>query len=143
MLKAQSGANFVVRLQDGERLPDALRELGAFGVVACGVGMLRDVVFGFWDGKGYREERISEPVELLSLQGNVGEGPEGVVVHLHVVVGKEGGAAWGGHLLSATVHNTAEVLVVGVPGVRLRRRPEPTGLLGLYPEGVDGAPAGR
>ncbi len=124
----------MVRLQDGERLPEALRELGAFGVVVCGVGMLRDVVLGFWDGKGYREERIAEPVELLSLQGNIGEGPEGVVVHLHVVVGREGGEALGGHLLSATVHNTAELAVFGLPGVRLLRRPEPTGLLGLYPE---------
>lgn len=134
MLKAQSGENLMVRLQDGERLPEALRELGAFGVVVCGVGMLRDVVLGFWVGKGYREERIAEPVELLSLQGNIGEGPEGVVVHLHVVVGREGGEALGGHLLSATVHNTAELAVFGLPGVRLLRRPEPTGLLGLYPE---------
>ncbi|MEN3010236.1 MAG: DUF296 domain-containing protein [Candidatus Bipolaricaulaceae bacterium] len=143
MLKAQSGTNLVVRLQDGERLPDALRELGAQGVVACGVGMLREVVLGFWEGRGYREERILEPVELLSLQGNVGEGPEGAVVHLHVVVGREDGAAWGGHLLAATVHHTVELLVVEMPGVRLRRRPEPTGLLGLYPEGVEEAPAGR
>jgi len=134
VLKAQSGENLMVRLQDGERLPEALRELGAFGVVVCGVGMLRDVVLGFWVGKGYREERIAEPVELLSLQGNIGEGPEGVVVHLHVVVGREGGEALGGHLLSATVHNTAELAVFGLPGVRLLRRPEPTGLLGLYPE---------
>lgn len=132
----------MVRLQDGERLPEALRGLGAFGVVVCGVGMLRDVVLGFWDGKGYREERIAEPVELLSLQGNIGEGPEGVVVHLHVVVGREGGEALGGHLLSATVHNTAELAVLGLPGVRLLRRPEPTGLLGLYPEGVEGGGGG-
>lgn len=135
MLKAQSGANFVIRLQSGEKLPDALRDLGGFGVVACGVGMLADVVLGFWDGKSYQEVRIGEPVELLSLQGNIGEGPDGVVVHLHVVAGREGGEALGGHLLSAVVHNTAEILVVGVPGVRLGRRPEPTGLLGLYPEG--------
>ncbi len=142
-MKAQSGANLVVRLQDGERLPEALRDLGPAGVVVCGVGMLREVVLGFWDGKGYREKTIPEPVELLSLQGNIGEGPEGMVVHLHVVVGKEGGEAWGGHLLSAAVHNTAEVLVVGVPGVRLRRRPEPTGLLGLHPEGVEGSAPAR
>lgn len=138
MLKAQSGANLVVRLQDGEKLPEALKGLGPAGMVACGVGMLREVVLGFWDGRSYREERVAEPVELLSLQGNIGEGPEGLVVHLHVVVGKEGGEALGGHLLSATVHNTAEILVVGVPGMRLLRRPEPSGLLGLYPEGVDG-----
>lgn len=137
MRKAQSGAHLVVRLEDGEELPQVLRDLGTQGMVVCGVGMLRDVVLGFWDGKGYREEKLAEPVELLSLQGNIGEGAEGRVVHVHVVVGKEGGEAMGGHLLSATVCNTVELLVVGVPGVRLRRQPEPTGLLGLYPEGVE------
>jgi len=42
-------------------------------------------------------------------------------------------------LLSATVHNTAEILLLRLRGVRLSRRREPTGLLGLYPEalGVD------
>jgi hypothetical protein len=96
--------------------------------------MLREVVLGYWEAGKYLEERIPEPVELLSLQGNIGEGPEGVVVHLHVVVGEKGGKALGGHLLSATVHNTVEALVIELSGVRLLRKREPTGLLGLYPE---------
>jgi len=111
--------------------------------VVCGVGMLREVVLGYWEAGKYLEERIPEPVELLSLQGNIGEGPEGVVVHLHVVVGEKGGKALGGHLLSATVHNTVEALVIGLSGVRLLRKREPTGLLGLYPEEVDGGAGSR
>jgi len=50
------------------------------------------------------------------------------------VVGEKGGKALGGHLLSATVHNTVEAVVLGLSGVRLSRKREPTGLLGLYPE---------
>ena len=131
---AKSGETLVVRLLDGEKLPETLSHLPPSAAVVCGVGMLREVVLGYWEAGKYLEERISEPVELLSLQGNIGEGLEGVVVHLHVVVGEKGGKAMGGHLLSATVHNTVEAVVLGLSGVRLSRKREPTGLLGLYPE---------
>ena len=134
MLVAKSREAVVVRLLDGEKLLEALSRLPPSGAVVCGVGMLREVVLGYWEAGKYLEERIPEPVELLSLQGNIGEGPEGVVVHLHVVVGEKGGKALGGHLLSAAVHNTVEALVIRLSGVRLLRKREPTGLLGLYPE---------
>ena len=140
---AKSGEAVVVRLLDGEKLLEALSHLPPSGAVVCGVGMLREVVLGYWEAGKYLEERIPEPVELLSLQGNIGEGPEGVVVHLHVVVGEKGGKALGGHLLSATVHNTVEALVIELSGVRLLRKREPTGLLGLYPEEVDGGAGSR
>lgn len=134
MLMAKSGGTLVVRLLDGEKLPEALSRLPQSGAVVCGVGMLREVVLGYWEAGKYLEEKIPAPVELLSLQGNIGEGPEGAVVHLHVVVGEKGGRALGGHLLSAVVHNTVEAVVLELSGVRLLRKPEPTGLLGLYPE---------
>jgi hypothetical protein len=95
--------------------------------------MLRDLVFAYWNGKEYVREPVNEPVELLSLQGNFGERDGEIVVHAHVVAGKEGGAAVGGHLMEATVHNTAELLIAELPSVAMERRPEGTGLMGLYP----------
>ncbi len=135
MLKVETGSVVVVRCQDGERLPEVLLrpEWGSLGLVA-GIGMVRDLVLGYWDGKKYVEERVGEPVELLSLQGNLGEEGGKPVLHAHVVAAREGGAAIGGHLLSATVHNTAEIVFLRLPGVRLVRRRDPSGLLGLYPE---------
>ncbi len=139
MLKVESGSAVVVRCQDGERLPEALIGLGvpAAGIL-CGIGMLRDLVLGYWDGEKYVEERIGEPVELLSLQGNIGDEGGKPVVHAHAVAGRKGGEAIGGHLLSATVHNTAELVLLSLPGVRLARRRDATGLLGLYPEAAGG-----
>lgn len=135
MIKAESGNIVVVRLQDGERIPEALACLDLkAAAISCGVGMLRDLVQGFWDGQRYVEEPVEEPVELLSLQGNIGEREGETVVHVHVVGGMPGGAAIGGHLLSATVHNTAELVILRLPGIRMARRLEPTGLAGLYPE---------
>lgn len=139
MIKAESGSIVVVRCQDGERLPEVLLGvgLGAAGLVA-GIGMLRDLVLGYWDGEKYVEERVAEPVELLSLQGNLGDEAGKPVLHAHVVAGRKGGEAIGGHLLSATVHNTAEILFLRLPGVRLARRRGANGLLGLYPEVAEG-----
>jgi predicted DNA-binding protein with PD1-like motif len=136
MIKAKSGEFWVVRFQDGERLPGALLDLGLRSAVILGaVGMLRDLVLAYWDGTKYIEEPVSEPVELLSFLGNIGDTDEGeIIAHVHLVGGKRGGAAVGGHLLSATVHNTMELVLRELPGVRLHRKREPSGLFGLYPE---------
>ncbi|NOX45260.1 MAG: DUF296 domain-containing protein [Caldiserica bacterium] len=134
MLKARSGNFLVVRFEDGEVFPDALCDLGIrAGAILGGVGMLRDLVLAYWNGREYVHEPVDEPVELLSLQGNFGERDGEVVIHANVVAGREGGAAVGGHLMRATVHNTAEVIIVELPGVAMERRPEPSGLVGLYP----------
>ncbi len=139
MLKADAGSVVVVRCQDGERLPEALlrAEFVPAGIVA-GIGMVRDLVLGYWDGERYVEEKIGEALELLSLQGNLGDEEGKPVLHAHVVAGRKGGEAIGGHLLSATVHNTAEIVFLRLPGVRLARRRDPGGLLGLYPEALKG-----
>ncbi|HEU68169.1 MAG TPA: DUF296 domain-containing protein [Candidatus Acetothermia bacterium] len=139
MERADSGSTVVVRCIDGEKLPDALLglEIQAAGV-GPGIGMVRDLTLGYWDGKKYVEERVVEPVELLSLQGNLGDEDGKPILHAHVVVGRRGGEAIGGHLLAATVHNTAEIILVRLPGVRMERRRDPTGLLGLHPRRVGG-----
>lgn len=139
MHKVQTGLAVIVRCTDGEKLPEVLLrlDLGSAGLVA-GIGMLRDLVLGYWDGEKYVEEGIEEPVELLSLQGNLGDEAGKPVLHAHVVAGRKGGEAIGGHLLAATVHNTAEILFLRLPGVRLARRRDPNGLLGLYPEVAKG-----
>ena len=139
MLKVQTGLAVIVRCTDGEKVPEVVLQagLGSVGLVA-GIGMLRDLVLGYWDGEKYVEEEIEEPVELLSLQGNLGDEEGKPVLHAHVVAGRKGGEAIGGHLLSATVHNTAEIVFLRLPGVRLARRRDPGGLLGLYPEATEG-----
>ena len=134
MIEARSGNDLVVRLVDGEKLAASLVALKVdSGVILNGIGMLRNLEMGYWNGAEYDVKRISEPVELLSLQGNFACKGKERMLHCHATVAKRDGTAIGGHVLKATVHNTAEILVRELPGIRLERRLEESGLAGLYP----------
>jgi predicted DNA-binding protein with PD1-like motif len=140
VMQADNGRELVVRLADGEDLVAALRGLVVrSAVIVAGIGMVRSLRLGYWNGRAYVESQIDEPAELLSLQGNIATSPSGKVVHAHVAVAAEDGVVRGGHLVGATVANTAEIALLLVPGIRLARRPEPSGLTALVPSAEDGA----
>jgi predicted DNA-binding protein with PD1-like motif len=132
--KSRKGDLLVIRLRDGEDLLEgfsaALKEekVGS-GVIIGGVGMVRGAALSFYAGHGEYETRpIEEAVELCSINGNVSTSEGGLVLHIHAVVAKHGGAALGGHLSGGTVNMTAEIAVL-VAGQKLVRNPDPaTGL---------------
>ncbi len=134
MIKTVKNSKVMLRLKDGEGLMQCLQDVSIdSGAILCGVGMLRELEIGYWNGKEYDIERVTEPVELLSLQGNFARQDAKTVIHCHVAVARRGGPALGGHVLKATVHNTAEIVIDLLPGMVLTRKPEETGLAGLYP----------
>jgi predicted DNA-binding protein with PD1-like motif len=134
VIQGRSGEDLVCRLEDGEDLLASLLALDiSAGVILNGVGMVRNLELGYWDGTQYLTERVAEPVELLSLQGNLALFGNERVIHCHAAVARRGGEALGGHLLRATVHNTTEAFVRLLPGIALERREEKSGLRGLYP----------
>lgn len=124
----------VVRLVDGEDLVASLRgvELDS-AVLVGGIGMLGGLRFGYWNGRTYEETGIVGPVELISLQGTLAQSADGPALHCHVSVAGRDGVVRGGHLLAATVANTAEIALLLIPGIDLERRREANGLLGLFP----------
>lgn len=132
------GGLVVLRLEDGEDLLGSLQSLGlAAGAIVSGIGMLRDVTLAFWSGRRreYIEHRVEGPVELLALQGNLSMKEGTPFAHCHAVLGHEDGSVVGGHLMSATVNETNEIIIGKLPGVRMERALEPGGLYGLYPAG--------
>ncbi len=124
----------VVRMFDGEDLLNRLVGLQVdCAIVLCGIGMLRDVELGYWNGEIYEKHTIAEPVELVSLQGSIAVAENGPIVHVHACVAGRDGSTSGGHLFAGTVHNAAEI-AVGLPeGIVLEREREETGLTGLRP----------
>ena len=137
MLVAREGDNVVIRMFDGEDVLEGLGDVdlsGLPGVLLCGVGMVGPLRAGYWNGASYEEHAEEAPCELLSLQGNVGATPEGDrVIHAHVTVARQDGTVTGGHLLAARAVNTVEIVIRLLPGLTLDRKPDPSGLVGLYP----------
>lgn len=139
MTEARGERQMVIRLVDGEDLMGHLQSVSeTAALVLVGIGMVRDAQLGFWNGSEYEVHEIPEPCELLAMQGNIGMREGERVVHCHLTIGRRDGTVTGGHLIAATVHNTAEIALGLLPDIVLERRIEPNGLAGLYPESRTG-----
>lgn len=103
----------VKRLTRGDDLKKELEKIVVEGSIKAGV-ILSSVgcvsVGRFRVADGERIKKMSEPLEILSLQGTLGK--DGL--HLHISYGDIGGRAYGGHLVEGNIINTTCELVVGV-----------------------------
>lgn len=134
MIEARGDREIVLRLVDGEDLLGELLNVEVEGaLILGGIGMVRDARLGYWNGIEYEEHQIVEPVELLAMQGNIARRDGERMAHCHVTVARRDGTVAGGHLLRATVTNTAEIVLALPKGIVLERRMDPNGLAGLYP----------
>ena len=81
------------------------------------IGAFSSASLGFFDlsTKEYNKIPIEEQVEVLSLMGDIIPYQDKPKLHAHAVVGKADGSAHGGHLLSAIVNPTLEVVVTELP----------------------------
>ena len=89
-----------------------------------GIGAFRDCALGFFEreSKDYRRIPIREQVEVVSLTGNIVLTKDGEYrLHAHVVVGKDDGRAYAGHLMEAHIWPTLELVLIESPGYLSRR----------------------
>jgi predicted DNA-binding protein with PD1-like motif len=121
----------VFRFEDGKDVIKSLKRVTKehqiqSGVILSGIGMLRDFEISFYSREkaGYVTNKFNEPVELLSLSGNISLRNNETFFHLHVALAKEDKRAIGGHLKKATVHNTLEGVIVKFSEIKLTRDPE-------------------
>ena len=108
------GRDLLIRLDKGEELHEAIRSLSDHGIntaaITSGIGRIRETVIGFLDSEGiYQKVRFEEPMELLSMQGNLAPGPDGPFTHIHIVASDDNHVVRGGHLFEAIVEVTAEI----------------------------------
>jgi predicted DNA-binding protein with PD1-like motif len=73
-----------------------------------------------WERNEYERIPVDEQVEVLSLVRDIALDGAKPRVHAHVVLGRRDGSTVGGHLLSARVRPTLEVMVIDAPA-HLRR----------------------
>ena len=122
---------YVVVCDPGDEAVTALtqfaqaEDLEAASIAA--VGAFEHAVVGWFDraAKDYRRIRVDEQCEVLSLLGDVAEGQDGPILHMHTVLGLSDGTTRGGHLLEGKVFPTLEVVVTQTPAqLRKVMRPD-------------------
>ncbi len=95
-----------------------------------GIGAVNKVVIGFFDHekKEYFQEELNQKFEILSVNGNVSTMKGGAYIHLHITLSDSESKALGGHLNSAVVSSTCEIIVEKIDGSVDRELSEEIGL---------------
>jgi predicted DNA-binding protein with PD1-like motif len=125
---------YAVILDSGDEVTDCLktfaREYQLSAAHFTAIGAFKNVTTGFYDFsiKDYRENKMDEQVEVLTLAGDVSLYKGEPKVHAHVVVGNRNGTAFGGHLLKAVAHPTLEVMITESPAYLKREMDEASGI---------------
>ena len=133
MKSSEEKGLIVAKLDDGEDLLESLGDLVkkhniGSGLVVSGIGMLRNFVLGYFDGKEYRRKEFKTPCELVSLLGSITTDKE-TVIHLHTSLADENNNVVGGHLFQAEVCSLNEIVIRRLDEISLTRQVNPeTGL---------------
>jgi predicted DNA-binding protein with PD1-like motif len=136
LLADQGGLRtYAVILEIGDEamacLNDFARSEGIDGAKLSAIGAFRRAMLLYfdWETKEYLEIPVEEQVEVASLSGDIGIDEEGnPALHVHLVLGRSDGTALAGHLKSAEVRPTLEVIITETPGHVRRRHDSKTGL---------------
>lgn len=96
-------------------------KLGAAQLSAIGAFSEAELKYFDWESKAYQSIPVREQVEVAAFTGDIALDDRGEpVLHVHVVLGRRDGNALAGHLGSARVRPTLEVVITESPA-HLRR----------------------
>jgi len=134
---AQKDNLIFIRLHQGEDLFEKLTDICTAcnvktGVVISGIGMLKQSELKFYKKYGeYSEVLFPEPLELVSLTGNIifQEGEH--QFHLHAVLAKPDKSSVAGHLGKGKVNVTNEIVIMTTDLAARREFDPDTGLMAL------------
>lgn len=134
LLNVDPPVTYAVALETGEEVMATLarfiREHEVETASLTAIGAFSGAVLGYfdWQTKRYKRIPVEQQVEVLSLIGDVAVAEDGPALHVHAVLGRSDGSTVGGHLLSATVRPTLEVILVQPPSYLRKRRDPVSGL---------------
>lgn len=122
---------WIVILAEGEEVKAALaafadsEKIESASFVALGAFSRATIAYFDWQTKKYRNMRVDEQVEVITLVGDIVPDDKGdVSLHVHTVLGRSDGSVRGGHLQEGHVRPTLEVTVTEMPA-HLRRHKHP------------------
>lgn len=125
---------YVLRLNKGAEIVDTLKEFCAEHKILLGkiegIGAINSATFGFFSPitKEYQERTFEEPMEVLSLLGNISTKEGSTYLHLHLSASGEDYKVVGGHLIKAIISMTGEIVITPIKGTVERQLDENIGL---------------
>lgn len=130
----QSGNTYIVRIDLGEEIVGSLKKLCEEELIRLGrveaIGATDSAVVGVYDleKKEYYPEKISEFMEILSLNGSITSMDGKPYIHLHAVLADQNHVIHGGHVIEMKVGATCEMFVTVLDGTVKRQRDETLGI---------------
>jgi len=101
-------------------------------VVISGIGQLKSAQLGYFIEKdNYAPEKYTNPLELLSLTGNICKHGSDYALHLHAILGDKKKNAIGGHFIEGTISITGEIVLFKSDINIQRKIDDNTGLMAL------------
>lgn len=116
------GNTLVVRIDKGEEIITSIKELTVKEKIKLGsisgLGAVDDINVGVFETseKKYYSNNFKGLMEIVSLTGTINTMDGEFYCHLHMSVGDRKGNVYGGHLNSAVVSATCEMLVTIIDG---------------------------
>jgi predicted DNA-binding protein with PD1-like motif len=100
-----------------EGLAEFCKSAGVTAASFTAIGAFSRAVVGYFeiDARDYKKIPVDEQVEVLSLLGDIVLYNSEPKLHVHAVLGKSDGSTCGGHLISAVVNPTLEVVATELP----------------------------
>jgi len=134
MVGKKIGNKWFVRLQKGEEIVSSLADFCKQNQISLGtisgIGACSPVTIGLLNTrtKEYNSITFSEDMELASLNGNISTMNGEVYLHLHATFANKDLQAFAGHLSSAIISVTGEIIIDPSDGVIERKKEEAIGI---------------
>lgn len=125
---------YVLRLEKGEEIVETLKNFCSNQQIKLGqvngIGAVNKVTTGLFDidAKEYHSADLTGNFEITNLTGNVSTMNEETYLHLHINVADAEHKTYGGHLNSATISATGEIIIDVIDGEVGREFSEDIGL---------------
>lgn len=125
---------YFIRLERGEEIVESLRKLCRDEGITLGwvkgIGAVNRATIGLFkvDTKKYNSIDLSGDYEITSLLGNISTMNGEVYLHLHINLSDEEYKTYGGHLNSAVISATGEIMIESIEGTVEREFNEELGL---------------
>lgn len=128
------GTNYLVRLDKGDEIIESLMELVRkenikLGSVS-GLGAVDRAEVGLFkpSTKKYHSKVLEKDMEIVNLVGNISTMDGQPYLHLHIALGDEDLNVVGGHLNSAVISVTGEIVINVIDGEIDRKKDEEIGI---------------